>query len=74
MGNKEFLNGVSKVKNIMDEGACYNMSLKVRSTRSGTVFLCRVCGMSHNKFNKAEKCCMKQRRNKSGQYEQGWRN
>lgn len=56
---KDVLDGVTKVKKIMD-----NM----------TVFVCRKCGLSYDKHNKAKRCCMAQVRNKSGHFTQFWRN
>lgn len=57
----DFLNGAKKVKRLMN---------------NKTVFVCRNCGMSHDKFNKADMCCKKVNRfiNKSGQPHQKWRN
>lgn len=56
---KDYISGVSKIRAIMN---------------NSSVFVCRICGLSHDKFNKAERCCKEQARNKSGQYTQNWRN
>ena len=59
--DKCYLDGAVKIKRIMS---------------NKTVFLCRQCGLSHEKRNKANACCAKQKRlmNKSGQPQQQWRN